>query len=159
MFQGIKGSQTSSQQHFEVANNYLKDNFDHAYYGGGDYEFVHDNQIYHTQKKGAGTAIVGQGSFGQYKNNKIYSTTGGGITVRNAEHSEIVDNVMELELSKNFYGIVTQTLSGTYGNINYNKIKNNIINFTSTGSSDGVRVLSSGADSVCFFHLTKLVEI
>jgi parallel beta-helix repeat protein len=146
--QGIKGTTGGLQTHFEAGNNYIRNCFDHAVYGGGNYENFHHNQIYHAQA-GAGTAIIGQDSYGQYCNNEIYTIVSG-ITIRDPLNSKVHDNIIIIDSTSNAIGIKLDRI--TNGDILSNSVKGNTIDFISTGSSDGISLISTGAGTVTGFN-------
>jgi len=142
--QGVKNSQTITNRHTEVANNYIQDCFDHAIYGGGTYENFHHNQIYHS-RTGAGTAIIGQESYGNYSDNEIYSVDGG-ISVRDAIGARANNNSIIITTSVGtVLPIGIKMGRNTDGDVQYCNVTGNTILFNGTDSSDGILFQASGA--------------
>lgn len=137
-----------------VAFNNIKDCFDHAIYGGGVWEDFSFNQIYHTMAD-AGTAIVGQNARGTYYGNHIYTEVAGGMSFRDPEGSEIIGNILRLNISAatGFDGINLQPL--TDGSCVYNDISGNKIFFESNGGGEGISVAASGAGNVCSYNIAN----
>jgi len=144
--EGVKGTQNTpgEQMDFFITGNLIFDNWDHEYYGGGNYETLSNNEIYHT--KGASTAVVGQGDYGKYINNKIYTSVGSAFNLRQPFNSYVSNNIIEVENSSaSYYCISLGGISGYYSDTTHNTLANNTCEFTGTYSSNGIIIDAGGA--------------
>lgn len=154
----IGSSSTSSSYHIQIIDNQFDGSFDHSVYCSG----IQNSVIANNTTFGAvGTAIkvIGKGNI--IANNNIYDATHGGIEIRNGSRNMVVNNIVNgfgntgIEVSTygggsgdyrdniiegNFlYGYSTSyegvRLSTTSGNLNGNKVINNLL--TNTGRVPG----------------------